>query len=154
MTEDKQAQADKRASERALAQRLTGRCILRRSSPATTIAFTTPLGFMGPSDSRTCYTPWPVFRDVSHGLGLVTTADSHPARRSCLNNRGLRLPGFRPRSAKVRRRPGCAKSGQKRHSSRKDHTRSSGRQSCSSVGSLSTAFGPRPQSKDTATQVR
>ena len=33
----------------------------------TTLAFTTPLGFVQPNDSRACKTPWSVFQDGSDG---------------------------------------------------------------------------------------
>jgi len=37
------------------------------------LAFTSPSGFVRPLDLHTCYTPWPVLRDVTDGLGLYTT---------------------------------------------------------------------------------
>lgn len=37
------------------------------------LAFTLPSGFVRPLDSHTCYTPWPVFRDVTDGAGLSAT---------------------------------------------------------------------------------
>ena len=37
------------------------------------LAFTLPPGFTEPLDLHTCYTPWPVFRDVTDGAGLFTT---------------------------------------------------------------------------------
>jgi len=37
------------------------------------LAFTLPSGFVRPLDSHTCYTPWPVFRDVTDGAGLNAT---------------------------------------------------------------------------------
>lgn len=43
-------------------------------------AFTSPAGFVEPLDLHTCYTPWPVFRDVTDGAGLITTLAS--ARQS------------------------------------------------------------------------
>jgi len=36
-------------------------------------AFTSPPGFVEPLDLHTCYTPWPVLRDVTDGAGLITT---------------------------------------------------------------------------------
>lgn len=43
------------------------------SPPPPSLAFTSPAGFVIPLDLHTCYTPWPVFRDVTDGYGLSTT---------------------------------------------------------------------------------
>lgn len=42
------------------------------------LAFTSPPGFVEPLDLHTCYTPWPVFRDVTDGAGLYTTLFERP----------------------------------------------------------------------------
>lgn len=57
------------------------RALLRASQDPTAtpkgnrrnLAFTAPPGFIEPLDLHTCYTPWPVFRDVTDGAGLFTT---------------------------------------------------------------------------------
>ena len=55
-------------------------------------AFTSPLGFVRPLDLHTCYTPWPVFRDVTDGAGLITTL---AVTRQRLSQRVLKLPGMK-----------------------------------------------------------
>ena len=37
-----------------------------------TFTFTTPMGFVTPNDSRTCYSPWSVFQDGSGGSSTTT----------------------------------------------------------------------------------
>lgn len=43
-----------------------------------TFAFTSPSGFVRPLDLHTCYTPWPVFRDVTDGRQNITNQTSIP----------------------------------------------------------------------------
>ena len=51
------------------------------------LAFTLPAGFVEPLDLHTCYTPWPVFRDVTDRVGHITYRSGEERRSSPLTKR-------------------------------------------------------------------
>lgn len=66
--------------------------------------FIAPLGFGGPIDSRTCWTPWSVFQDGSGGLPTYSPQTSASKLRDLVYRDGLSVarPGTRPRATRLR----------------------------------------------------